>query len=181
MKNIAVRLAAACAACLIAAPATLAQTPPPGDAPAQEGARRGPPGPHDHGRVHGRNHDHDHDHNPDHNRDHGRGPGPLAGLRGLALSEAQQDRIFAIVHDTVPKQRALDKKERQARRALREMAGAAQFDRSRAGAHAEALGRAVADQALLRLERHAAVMAVLTPEQRTSYEQRRARVGRDRP
>jgi Spy/CpxP family protein refolding chaperone len=175
MKNIAVRLAAACAACLIAAPAALAQTPPPGDAPAQEGARRGPPGPHEHGRVHERNHDHDH------HRDHGRGPGPLAGLRGLALSEAQQDRIFAIVHDTVPKQRALDKKERQARRALREMAGAAQVDRSRAGAHAEALGRAVADQALLRLERHAAVMAVLTPEQRASYEQRRARVGRDRP
>lgn len=164
MKTYVARLAAACAACMIAAPAVVAQTPPHGELAGPDDPHGGPPALHAHPRFGG----------------HGHGGGALAGLRGLDLTEAQRDRIFAIVHENVPKRRELDKKERQARLALRDMAGAPQVDLGKASSHARALREAVADEAMLRLKQEAAVMAVLTPEQRAQLEQRRAQPRRDR-
>ena len=102
--------------------------------------------------------------------------GPEAGppfLRGLALSEEQQDRVFAILHEQAPKRRALGRAERKAGDALRELARAPQLDEARAAASAQALGQAIADQELLRLQIGARLKALLTPDQRQQLEQRR--------
>ncbi|MEH6435485.1 Spy/CpxP family protein refolding chaperone [Massilia sp. DD77] len=138
MNTFSLQLAAAWAACLIAAPAALAH--PGRDGPPMEGRM-----------AHAR---------------HG-GPPHLAGLD---LSEAQQDRVFAILHEAAPKRRELDKAERKAREALRELAGAPQVDAAKAGKHAQALGQAISDQELLRLRTDSQVRAVLTPEQRARLE-----------
>ncbi|MBQ5947733.1 Spy/CpxP family protein refolding chaperone [Massilia sp. ST3] len=152
MHKMSLQLAAALAACLIAAPAALAQ--PGRDGPPME-RRMEPPR---HGGHSG------------HQR-----------LAGLDLSEAQQDRVFAILHDAAPQRRELDKAERKAHGALREMAGAAQFDAATAGRHAEALGQAVAGQELLRLRTDAQLMAVLTPEQRAQMQRAPRRQDTRRP
>lgn len=102
----------------------------------------------------------------------GRGPGPDLGpgaapfLRGLDLSEAQQDRVFAILHEQAPKRRELEKAERKAHDALHEMTDRAQLDGAAARTQAQALGQAIAAQELLHLRTEAQLMAVLTPEQR---------------
>ena len=100
------------------------------------------------------------------------GPG-LAFLRGLELSEAQQDRLFAILHAEAPQLREQDKQERKAREALRAMFDTGEFDEPRAALHTKALGQAVAARELLRVRTAGRVMALLTPEQR-------ARIGQDR-
>jgi len=143
-------VAAAFAACLLAAPAIHAQPMPPGGAPLA---------------------------------DAGTGFGPGAPfLRGLDLSEAQQDRVFAILHEQAPKRRELEKAERKAHDALHALAGGTGFDAAAAGAHAQAFGRAIAEQELLQLRTDAQLMAVLTPEQRAQLREdmddRPARAGR---
>lgn len=104
------------------------------------------------------------------------GPGPHAGppfLRALDLSEAQQDRVFAILHAQAPRRRELEKAERKAGQALAELARAPQLDETRASASAQALGQAIADQELLRLRTDAQIKAVLTPEQRARLDRPR--------
>jgi Spy/CpxP family protein refolding chaperone len=95
---------------------------------------------------------------------HRRGGMPF--LHGVQLSETQQDRVFAIMHAQAPAQRELEKKIRAAHEALRGAGASAQFDEARASAQAQALGQAVAAEALLRARTEAQVFAVLTPEQR---------------
>ncbi|WP_312519181.1 Spy/CpxP family protein refolding chaperone [Massilia sp.] len=143
-------VAAAFAACLLAAPAIHAQPMPPGGAlPADAGPGFGPGAPF---------------------------------LRGLDLSEAQQDRVFAILHEQAPKRRELDKAERKAHDALHALAGGTEFDAAAATPHAQAFGRAIAEQELLKLRTDAQLMAVLTPEQRAQLREdtddRPARTGR---
>lgn len=92
--------------------------------------------------------------------------GPLGQLRRLDLSEAQQDKLFAIMHASAPQRREQEKAERKAHEALRAMAGEARFDEAKAAAAARDLGQAVAAGALQRARIEAQVAAVLTPEQR---------------
>lgn len=95
------------------------------------------------------------------------GPGPgLPFLCGIALSEAQQDRLFAIMHAQAPQQREQDKAERKAMEALRAMMEAGQYDEARASAQSKALGQAIAARELLRVRTAARVMALLTPQQK---------------
>lgn len=149
------RAACAFAACLLAAPAVLAQPVPPGG-PGFEGPGFEQPDGHDDGP---------------------RGPGgPMERgvppfLRGLDLSEAQQDRVFAILHAEVPKQRELEKAERKAAEALRELGRAPALDQAKAAASAQSLGQAIADQEMLRLQTGAELKAVLTPQQRAQLDQ----------
>lgn len=88
------------------------------------------------------------------------------GFQSLALSEAQQDKIFAILHAQAPARRNLNRDVRKAREALREQARAEAFDAKRARDLADALGKAVAEEALLRARSEQQVLAVLTAEQR---------------
>lgn len=108
-----------------------------------------------------------------------RGPGPrmpghgLPFLRGLALSEAQQDRLFAIEHEAAPKRRDNDKAVRKAHDSLRAASADGQYDEAKAKAASQALGQAVAAQELLRARTEAQVLAVLTPQQRASLREER--------
>lgn len=147
--------ACALAGCLLAAPAVLAQPMPahgPGvDGPGleqQDGRDEGPRGPLE--------------------------PGVPPFLRGLDLSEAQQDRVFAILHAEVPQQRALEKAERKAQDALRDLAHAPALDQGKAAGAAQALGQAIADQEMLRLKTGFELKAVLNPQQRAQLDHPRA-------
>ncbi|MFC5478215.1 Spy/CpxP family protein refolding chaperone [Massilia suwonensis] len=102
----------------------------------------------------------------------GRGPG-LPFLRGLELSEAQQDRLFAILHAEAPQLREQDKIERKAHEALRAMFEAGDFNEAKTASHSKALGQAVAARELLRVRTAGQVMALLTPEQRAQLKQER--------
>jgi periplasmic protein CpxP/Spy len=110
------------------------------------------------------------------------GPGmPFPRLRGLDLTEAQQDKLFNIRHAQAPQQRDYAKAIRKAREALRELGGADRFDEAKATAASRDLGQAVAGEALLRARMEAQVLAVLTPEQRARLNERRGRgPGHDR-
>ena len=87
-------------------------------------------------------------------------------LRDVALTEAQEDKLFAIGHALAPQQREQEREARKAHEALRALADSGQFDEARAASLAQAEGNAVAALALLRARADAQVLAVLTPEQR---------------
>jgi len=100
---------------------------------------------------------------------HPRGPGGF-GLFGrlhhLNLSEAQQDKLFALTHAAAPQQRNQEKAERKARDTLRALGASPRFDEGKANAAARELGQAIANGALLRARLESQLLAVLTPEQR---------------
>ena len=101
------------------------------------------------------------------------GPGmPFAHPHGVALSEDQQDQLFAIMHAQAPQRRALDKTIRKAAQALRELGRAEPFDDARAVALSRELGQALGAEALLRARTQAKVGALLTPQQREEQRQR---------
>jgi Spy/CpxP family protein refolding chaperone len=113
--------------------------------------------------------------------DHGPGaPGPdmpfgHLPLHRLNLTEAQQDKLFAIMHAQAPQHRDYDKAIGKAHEALRDLGRADKFDDARAGAASRDLGQAVAAQALLQARTEAQIQAVLTPEQREQLRQHRMR------
>ena len=107
----------------------------------------------------------------------GFGPGPgFDGvppyLRGIDLSEVQQDKIFAIVHGQVPYLREQAKAREKADRALFALHGAAKFDDAAAVKLAQAAAQADANITLSHLRTEQKVLAVLTAEQRKSLVER---------
>jgi protein CpxP len=165
---------ATCSAASLAAPGAGAAAAP--DAPGQGAAERGAD---EHGPA---GHDGDGPH-------HGFGgpgsgaPGPgmpfhegpfggLPPLHGLKLSEAQQDKLFAITYAQAPQQREHDKAIRKAEETLRELRAADKFDDARASAAARDLGQAITAQTLLQARTEARILAVLTPEQRAELRER---------
>lgn len=109
----------------------------------------------------------------------GHGPGmpgpdmPFEGLHRLDLSEAQQDKLFAIRHAAEPEQREHMKAIRKAHEALAELGRADRFDDARATALSRDLGQAIAAEALLHARVEAQSLAVLTPEQREQMRKHR--------
>jgi periplasmic protein CpxP/Spy len=91
-------------------------------------------------------------------------------LEHLRLSEAQQDKIFAIMHAQAPQAHELGKAIRKAHQGLHELVTGANFDDAKARALADALGKAVADSTLLHARTHRQIFDVLTPEQRQELE-----------
>jgi protein CpxP len=100
--------------------------------------------------------------------------GAMRMLRGLDLSEAQRDQIFEIRHAQAPAMRAQMKALHAARKDLRELALAPQYDAAKAQAAADALAQATSQMALMRIDTMRKVLAVLTPEQRQTLDERRA-------
>jgi protein CpxP len=95
----------------------------------------------------------------------GQGHGPMLPP-GVHLDEAQQDKVFAIVHAQEPRMREQEKAARHAHEALRAMATSGQFDDARASALAQAGAQAMAAMALQQARTTAQINALLTPEQR---------------
>lgn len=113
---------------------------------------------------------------------HGPGGFGLFGrLHRLDLSEAQEDKLFALTHAAAPQQRNQEKAERTAHDKLRALGGSERFDEARANAAARELGQAIANGVLLRARLESQVLAVLTPEQREQLRQDRAPGPQDRP
>lgn len=104
---------------------------------------------------------------------HGRGPHAMFP-HGVGLDEAQQDRVFAIVHAQEPRMREQGKAARHAHEALRAMATSGQFDDARASALAQAGADAMAAMALQQARTDAQIYALLSPEQRRQAAQRDA-------
>jgi len=91
-------------------------------------------------------------------------------LRMLQLSEAQEDKVFAIMHAEAPQARDLGKAVRNAHRGLHELATSAKYDEAKAKGLADSLGKALSEAALLRARTHHQIYEVLTPEQRDALE-----------
>lgn len=105
--------------------------------------------------------------------EHGPGFGPGPGLggrppffRGVELSEAQQDKVFTILHAEAPYVREQVKAAAKAREALRALAGADKYDDAKAAALAKEAATADANLALQHVRTQQKLLAVLTPEQR---------------
>ncbi|WEF34707.1 Spy/CpxP family protein refolding chaperone [Pseudoduganella chitinolytica] len=106
------------------------------------------------------------------------GTGALPFLRGPDLSEAQQDRIFALVHGQAPYLREQHKAHEKAERALFELHGAAKYDDAAAVKLAQAAAQAMANITLQHLRTEQKVLAVLTAEQRKQVEEAKLRPDR---
>jgi len=104
---------------------------------------------------------------------HGAHNGLMGHLHGLHLSEAQQDKLFAIHHAAQPEQREHMKAIRKAHEGLAELARAERFDDARAAALSRDLGQAIAADALLQARTEAQALAVLSPEQREGLRRHR--------
>ncbi|KAF7598892.1 MAG: hypothetical protein CGU28_09490 [Candidatus Dactylopiibacterium carminicum] len=96
---------------------------------------------------------------------------PHPGLERLGLSEEQQDKIFAILHAQAPAERSQGKAAQKAREALFTLGRSDATDAQRLRVAADALGKALAEQALLRTNTQLQIRAVLSPEQRTRLEE----------
>jgi len=99
-------------------------------------------------------------------------PGP-AFLRGIALSEAQQDKVFAATYAQAPLLREQEKIAFKAHAQLRELAASDAYDDAKAGALASTAAQAMATISLLQARLEQQLLAVLTPEQRQQARQRR--------
>ncbi|MDM5177786.1 periplasmic heavy metal sensor [Massilia sp. DJPM01] len=103
---------------------------------------------------------------------HARGP---AFGHGVDLTDAQEDKVFAIMHAQEPKRREHTRTLHNSQEALRALGNAEQFDDARASSLAQAAGNALAALALLEARTDAQVRAVLTPEQRKQSADNRPR------
>ena len=105
------------------------------------------------------------------------GPGApgMPFLRGLDLSEAQEDKVFQLMHAQAPYMREQQRAHEKAMRALHEMGDADKFDEAAASKLAQAAAQAEANLVLARIRTHQKVMALLTPEQRAQLAERKAR------
>ena len=118
---------------------------------------------------------------PPMHRGHGGGMarGPMMELRGLDLTQEQQDQVFKIFHDQAPAVHEQMKQMRAAHESLARLASADTFDAAKAKEAADQEGRAHAQLALIHAQGMAKVRAVLTPEQRAKLDQQQqARAGR---
>lgn len=91
-------------------------------------------------------------------------------LRGIELSEDQQDAIFRIVHADAPAIREKTKSSRKAEEALRALSFAEKFDDHKAKELAETVADNMAVLALMRSRMESRIYALLTMQQRKQAE-----------
>ncbi|QBQ39234.1 periplasmic heavy metal sensor [Pseudoduganella plicata] len=102
-------------------------------------------------------------------------PGDLPFLRGVDLTETQQDKVFAILHGQAPYLREQHKAREKAERALFDLHGSAKYDDAAAAKLAQAAAQAMANVTLQHLRTEQKVLAVLTAGQRKQVEDAKAR------
>ena len=104
-------------------------------------------------------------------------PGLPPFLHGIALSEAQQDKVFAILHAQAPVMREQHKALMKAHEALHALAVSAQYDDAKASVLAQAVGQAMARITLEQARSEQQLRALLTAEQRAQIEQQHQQQG----
>ena len=109
--------------------------------------------------------------------DHGPGDDRRFGPR-LDLTEAQQDKLFALRHAAAPARRERDKAIARAQDGLRDLADSGRFDDAKAAALAQTLGQAIAAEELDHAREQAQFLALLTPEQRAKMQEQKPQHGR---
>lgn len=87
-------------------------------------------------------------------------------LHGLNLTEAQQDKVFEIMHAQAPVMRDKAKGLRKAEGDLHALTAAPDYSEAKARTLADAAAKAMAEMALVRAKADRQVFEVLTPEQR---------------
>lgn len=105
----------------------------------------------------------------------GFGPGRPPFLRDLDLDEAQEDKVFAILHAEAPYLREQFKAASKAREALRALASADKYDDAKAAALAKEAATAEANIALQHVRTQQKLLSVLTPEQRKQQADEKSR------
>lgn len=96
-------------------------------------------------------------------------------LHGIKLSEAQQDKVFEIMHNRAPALRDAMKTAGKSRKELNELVRSGNFKESDGRALAERGAKALAEAQFLKASSEAEILAVLTPEQRTEIKSRQER------
>lgn len=96
-------------------------------------------------------------------------------LRGLDLTEAQRDQIFQLRHAQAPALREKSKELRDIRKELQEATMSEQYDEARVRALSDNAARAMAELIEMRARLQNQIYQLLTPEQRTKLEERKAR------
>lgn len=91
-------------------------------------------------------------------------------LRGIELTDEQNDKIFAIMHQQEPLLRDQAKAAHKAHEALHKLASSGQYEEAKAKTLAESGARAMAEIALLHARADQQIHALLTPEQRKRAE-----------
>ena len=87
-------------------------------------------------------------------------------LRALSLTEAQQDKVFEIMHAQAPVMRDKAKALRKAESDLRALTSAADYSEAKARGLADEAAKAMSEMTLARAKADRQVFEVLTPEQR---------------
>ena len=96
-------------------------------------------------------------------------------LRGLALTEAQEDKLFSMMHAGMPRLREQLRVAFKAMEELRRLAVSDNFDPDKARVIAETQAKAMAQVALMHAELDAKVRTLLTPQQRKQFDDARTR------
>lgn len=94
-------------------------------------------------------------------------------LHRLNLSDAQRDKVFAIVHAQVPTMRDKAKALHKVEDDLRELMAAPDYSEAKARALADTAAQAMAAMTLVRAKVDRQVFEVLTPEQRKQLAERK--------
>ena len=92
-------------------------------------------------------------------------PPMLPNLQLVDLSEAQQDKIFALGHEQAPQVREQLKVADKAREALHQLTLVQPFDKAKAQSIAQTQADAMAKVSVMHAEMEASVRSMLTPEQ----------------
>lgn len=90
-------------------------------------------------------------------------------LRGLNLTEAQQDKVFEIMHAQAPGMRDKGKALHKAQDALRQLTATADYSDGKAKALADEIGKLTFEMTLARSKSDRQIYEILTPEQRTQW------------
>ncbi len=99
-------------------------------------------------------------------RSHMGNAGAAHHFKALNLTQDQQDKIFAIMHEQAPMMYETRKQERAAQESLNALAKADVYDDAKAQQLSEQLAQLEKNKTLSRVRTEAKVTAVLTPEQR---------------
>lgn len=105
----------------------------------------------------------------------GFGPGRLPFLRGVELSDEQQDKIFAILHAEAPYLREQSRASAKAREALHALVETANYDDAQAAALAKQAATAETNIALQHVRTQRKLLALLTQQQRKQQADERPR------
>jgi len=105
-------------------------------------------------------------------------PGLPPYLRGLDLSEAQEDQIFALMHDQIPALREQQKQRRHALDDLEALSKAGSFDERKAQQLAEKLSEIEKQFVLSRARNDFKINGILTADQRKQLEETKAQFGK---